>query len=184
MLEFLRFRRNKSDTTDHADTLPATRPVPGEHPTSTQREMVRLTLHTLLKRHGIPTGWLGTEIRAFPTSQDPEGVLLQLVIHHWHPGFGLYALALQNEVIDGLKRFDPTASAARYHIHWKFAPDCGSSHGPLPATDYWTGTAPVLGSTDPNQLKPALKPKFDLPDNRDDDDPDNGFAATQIHDIR
>lgn len=34
------------------------------------------------------------------------------------------------------------------------------------------------------QPMPPHKPKFTLPDPREDDDPDNGFAATQMHDIR
>lgn len=184
MLEFLGFRRTKRDTTEHVDTLPATRPLPGEYPTPTQREMVRLTLHTMLKRHGIPAAWLGAEVGPFPTDDDPESVLLQLVIQHWHPGFGLYAPALQSELMEGLKRFDPAANTTRYHIHWKFAADCGCPHSALPATRYWTSSAPVVDTTAQMQLMPARKPKFDLPDPREDDDPDTGFAATQMHDIR
>lgn len=183
MLEFLGFGRTKSDTTEHADTLPATRPMPGEYPTPTQREMVRLNLHTLLKRHGIPINWLGADLVAFPTQNDPEAVLLQLVIQHWHPGFGLYAPALQAELMDGMKRFDPAANATRYQIHWRFSADCGCPHAALPASSYWTSAAPApaVGL----QAKPmsAHKPKFDLPDPQDDD-PDNGFAATQMHDMR
>ena len=184
MLEFLGFGRHKVDTTDHADTLPATRPMPGEYPTPTQREMVRLTLHTLLKRHGIPGAWLGAEMVAFPTPHDPEAVLLLLVIQHWHPGFGLYAPALQAELMDGLKRFDPAASATRYPIHWRFSADCGCPHAALPASSYWTSAPNASAAGLQLQPMPAKKPKFDLPDPRDDDDPDNGFAATQMHDMR
>ena len=185
MLEFLGFGRAKSDTTEYPDTLPATRPMPGEHPTPTQREMVRLTLHTLLKRHGIPASWLVAEIGTFPTSFDPEGLLIQLVIHQWHPGFSLYAPAIQTELMEGLKRFDPAANATRYHIHWKFSADCGCPHTALPASSYWTGPVPSADSAVLQmQSMPTHKPKFDLPDPCEDDDPDNGFAPTQMHDIR
>lgn len=183
MLEFLGFGRTKGDTSEHADTLPATRPLPGEHPTPTQREMVRLTLHTLLKRHGIPANWLGAEIAAFPTAYDPEAILLQLVIQHWHPGFGLYAPAIQSELMEGLRRFDPAANATRYHIHWKFSAECGCPHSALPAANYWN-TVQASAAARKMQPMPAHKPKFNLPDPREDDDPDNGFAATQMHDIR
>ena len=183
MLEFLGFGRSKNEVHDNADTIPATRPLPGVYPTPTQREMVRLTLHTLLKRHGIPVSWLGAEMGAFPTVHDPEGILLQLVILHWHPGFGLYAPAIQNELMEGLKRFDPAATATRYNIHWKFAPEAGCPHTTLPEVGYWKKTAPAAAKA-PMQAIPALKPKFDLPDLGEDDDSDNGFAATQMHDIR
>lgn len=181
MLEFLGFGRSKNDVHDNADTIPATRPMPGEYPTPTQREMVRLTMHTLLKRHGIPASWLSAEMGAFPTAHDPEGILLQLVILHWHPGFGLYAPAIQNELMDGLKRFDPAANATRYNIHWKFAAEAGCPHTTLPEMGYWTRPTPLPAAVPP---MPALKPKFDLPDLGEDDDSDNGFAATQMHDIR
>lgn len=184
MLEFLGFGRGKGDATEHADTQPATRPVPGEYPTPMQREMVRLTLHTLLKRQGIPAAWLGAELSTHPTSSDPDAIALLLVIHHWHPGFGLYAPAIQTELMDGLKRFDPAATAARYLIHWKFSADCGCPHSALPDTSYWTSPAPVAAAVLQMQAMPAHKPKFRMPDPREDDDPDNGFAATQMHDIR
>jgi hypothetical protein len=209
MLEFLGFGRAKNDahnTHDNTDTIPATRPMPGEYPTPTQREMVRLTLHTLLKRHGIPVNWLGAEMGAFPTAVDPDAILLQLIIQHWHPGFGLYAPALQSELMEGLKRFDPTATATRYHIHWKFAQDSGCPHASLPESAYWTQpaaaakpavrAAPLASATPvaplPMQPMPAHRPKFALPESQadhhsgddGDDDPDQGFAATQMHDIR
>ncbi len=184
MLDFFGFGRAKGDSTEHSDTLPATRPAPGEYPTPTQREMVRLTLHTLLKRHGIPATWLGAEMGAFPTAFDADGVLIQLVVQHWHPGFGLYAPAIQNELMEGLKRFDPTANTTRYHMHWKFSADCGCPHSALPESSYWTSPAPVAAAVLQMQPMPTHKPKFELPDPREDDDPDNGFAATQMHDIR
>ena len=188
MLEFLGFGRSKNEVSDNTDTMPATRPMPGEYPTPTQREMVRLTLHTLLKRHGIPAPWLGAEMGAFPTAYDPEAILIQLVVQHLHPGFGLYGPALQNELLEGLKRFDPAANATRYHIHWKFSAESGCPHTALPQTGYWTQPTPSPAPPPPPapqmQPMPAHKPKFDLPDLGEDDDPDNGFAATQMHDVR
>ncbi len=173
MLEFLGFGRSKSEVADAEDTRPVARHVFGDIPTPTQREMVRLTLHTLLKRHGIPAAWLAAEIGPFPTTDVPEGIVLRLVVVHWHPGFGLYATALQQELMEGLKRFDPTATANKYHVHWKFPQDCGCPHPHLPEPHYWAAPEP--------------RPKFDLPSrpvDNDDDDHDNGFAATQLHDMR
>ena len=184
MLEFLGFKRSKNEVHENTDTLPATRPMTGEYPTPTQREMVRLTLLTLLKRHGIPANWLNAEISAFPTIRDPEGLLLQLVVLHWHPGFGLYATAIQTELMDGIKRFDPAANAIRYNIHWKFPPESGYPHTVLPEMGYWTSPAPLATAAAPVQTISASKPKFDLPDLGEDSDADTGFAATQIHDIR
>lgn len=182
MLEFLGFGRAKHDVVEAADTLPVSRLMPGEYPTPTQREMVRLTLHTLLKRHGIPAAWLGAELVAFPTLEEPEGLLLQLTVLHWHAGFGLYAPALQQELMEGLKRFDSQATARKYHLHWKFSPDSGCPHETLPEPSYWTADAQETPL--PTPPTPAQRAKFDLPNRpEDEDDADTGFAATQMHDM-
>ena len=199
MLEFFGFGRNKAEVVDAGDTLPVARPAPGEYPTLTQREIVRMALHTLLKRHGIPAAWLHAEIVAHPTPDEPEGLLLQLTVVHWHAGFGLYAPALQHELLEGLKRVDPSNTASKYQILWKYAADCGCPHTSLPGASYWTALAPRPATATaafnasaparpplPMQPMPAHRPKkFDLPSLPDDDDDgDNGFAATQMHDIR
>ncbi len=194
MLEFLGFGRNKAEAVDAGDTLPVPRPVPSEYPTPTQREMLRMTLHTLLKRHGIPATWLGVEMLAHPTPDEPDGILLQLIIGHWHPGFGLYAPALQHELLEGLKRFDASATASKYLLHWKFAADCGCPHHSLPEASYWTAPEPHTAPAAPAPSQPDLQmqpmpthrpKKFDIPSLPDDDDDrDNGFAATQMHDFR
>ena len=197
MLEFLGFGRTKTEAVDAGDTLPVTRPLPGDHPTATQREMVRMALHTLLKRHGIPAPWLGLELMARPTADEHEGILVQLTILHWHAGFGLYAPALQQELLDSLKRFDPSASHTKYQMHWKYAADCACPHRSLPEPSYWTAAEarsapPAAALPYPPQAALQMQPmpthrpkKFDLPSQPDDDDDsDNGFAATQMHDIR
>jgi hypothetical protein len=124
---------------------------------------------------------------AFPTAEEPEGILLQLVVQHWHPGFGLYAPALQHELMDGLKRFDPHATPSKYHVHWKFSLDCGCPHTSLPDSSFWAASPATADSPKPAlqaQSTPVPPPKFDLPNSPDDDDDlDNGFAATQMHDM-
>lgn len=211
MLDFLGFGRAKADS--HAreeaqDTVPATRPAADEFPSATQREMVRLTLHTLLKRHGLPAGSVGAELTAFSTPSEPEALLLQLVILKWHEGFVRYAPALQNELLEGVKRFDPTATGGKYVIVWRYATGAGQPELQLPDASYWsqpeghkgpssapvahpfsaTPKAPPLAGPSLRQPTPMPPTHFDLDDpvdhDDDDDDRDNGFAATQLHDIR
>lgn len=223
MLDFLGFGRAKAEgqakdgNEDSQDTIPATRPAADEFPTATQREMVRLTLHTLLKRHGLPGGSVGAELSAFSNPIEPEALLLQLVVMKWHEGFVRYAPALQKELLDGLKRFDPSATANKYVIVWRYAPNSGYPEVHLPDASYWSHTegheAPVsaaaplshplervsavapLAGPSLRQPKPMPPTHFDLADgphdhppgnhdDDDDDDRDNGFAATQLHDIR
>ncbi len=202
MFDFLSRGRSKSSTPPPAPRQSATtQSVPA--PSAAQREMVRLALHSVLRHKGIPGNWLTCEVTPIQISQQGDAVLVQLVVLKWHDALMQYAPALQLGMVEGLRQFDPAASAAKYHFSWSFAPDCGFTHTQFPDPGFWsTGiatnpAAPVLAQKSPvwtpgestAATPPASKPKFDLPptaaDLRQDDDSDDdqGFAATQINDL-
>lgn len=204
MFDFFGLGRSKSDAS--TQTAQST-PVPRTSPLSaTQREMVRLTLHNVLKRHGIPSHWISGEITPIHIPQHGESLLLQLVVLKWHDALMLYAPALQQELLDGIKRFDPHADASKYLFTWGFAPHCGCPHATLPEPAFWSAdraanpelqaisasTAATIAATAttrepaPAPESPQIKPKFDLPPTAADrkDDADSGFAATQINDYQ
>jgi hypothetical protein len=203
MFDFLSRGRNKADRADHGpSTMPQT-----VQTNSTQRDMARLTLHHILKHHGIPAHWIAGELIPIRIPGDGEAVLLQLEIMHWHDSLVLHAPALQEELLQGLRRFDPATNGTRYLFTWKFSPDCGCPHTQLPEPGFWTGApavAPMPAPTHTAAAAPvaaaavasaaplppgpldASKIPFDLPDQPalDDDDDNHGFAPTQIHSIR
>lgn len=191
MFEFLSRGRAKADRTDPGpSTMPQT-----VQTNATQRDMARLTLHHILKHHGIPAHWIAGELVPIHIPGQGDASLLQLEIMHWHDSLVLHAPALQQELLAGLRRFDPATSGTRYLFTWKFSPDCGCPHTQLPEPGFWsapaspaapapmTAAAPAVASPPP-PLTAASIP-FDLPVGHDhDDDDDHGFAPTQIHDIR
>lgn len=196
MFDFL--GRNRHKTKKQALVAHPSPPHPGQM-SANQREMVRLTLHNVLKHHGIPGNWIACEVIPLPAPNPGNALLIQLVVLHWHDALMRYHLALQQAVLAGLKRFDATADAAKYQFGWKFSPDCGGPASPLPEPGFWspptahsTPTPTVDAATIPKPSMAAAaapapsKPKFDLPqtaaDLRDDDD-DHGFASTQINDM-
>lgn len=190
MFEFLSRGRGKSDKTDPG---PSTM-VETVQANSTQRDMARLTLHHILKHHGIPGHWIAGELVPLHIPGEGEATLLQLEIMHWHDSLVLHAPALQQELLNGLRRFDPATGAVRYLFSWRFSPECGCPHTQLPDPDFWR-TAPVVLATAVATAPPvptaeplaapltAASIPFDLP-LRDDDDDDHGFAATEIHEVR
>jgi hypothetical protein len=192
MFDFFGLGRSKSDAgTQTAQSTPVPRTG---LPSATQREMVRLTLHNVLKRHGIPVHWISGEIAPVYIPQHGESLLLQLVVLKWHDALMLYAPALQQELLDGLKRFDPSADASKYLFAWGFAPQCGCPHATLPEPAFWSAaTIAVTATLTSTPLEPAptlespkAKPKFDLPPTAADrkGDSDSGFASTQINDFQ
>lgn len=190
MFEFLSRGRAKADRSDNGpSTMPQT-----VQTNSTQRDMARLTLHHILKHHGIPAHWISGELVPIHIPGQGEASLLQLEIMHWHDSLVLHAPALQQEILTGLRRFDPATGGTRYLFTWKFAPDCGCPHTQLPEPGFWSTTpdtpaapVPTAPSVAPSTVTPpppltAASIPFDLPDSDDDDD--HGFAPTQIHEVR
>ena len=146
-----------------------------------QREMIRLALSGVLRRHGIPSQWLGCEVNAVAPQGVPDGVMIQLVIQRWHDGLVQFAPALQGELIKEIHLFDKSFSESQSLVVWKFAPDSGNPNMKLPDPGYWTlAVEKESTATRIEAVAPAVK--FDLPksDLDDDDDDDSGFAPTQI----
>lgn len=190
MFEFLGRGKNKADksATDYGpDTNPQTVQL-----SATQIEMVRMTLHGVLKLHGIPGTWISGDVIPWHIPGQGEALLLQLEVKHWHDALVLHAPAFQQALLDGLHRFDSQASKNRYLFTWKFAPECGCPHLRMPKPDFWTTRervvlAPVAVPPPQTVVAPPHSPvPFDLPrtaaDNSDDGDDDHGFAPTQIRD--
>ena len=206
MFQFLgRGRSKKGDTHAVAASPPAKAPTaPAAQPSATQREMVRLTLHNVLRHNGIPSHWIACETVPVQVPNQGQALLLQLVVLHWHDALMHYAVALQQSILDGLNKFDPQLGPSKYLFSWKFAPECGCPYTMLPEPSFWlTQTEPPSTSKPtptPSIVSPSpipatttmpaapAKPKFDLPVTaadlgRGDEDDDHGFAATQINEI-
>jgi hypothetical protein len=191
MFEFLGRGKHKSDKT-RRDSGPST-VLQTVQLSATQREMARLTLHGVLKLHGIPGHWISGEVIPVRMPGQGEAILLQLEIMHWHDTLVLHAPALQRELLQGLKRFDPLADRTRYLFSWKFSPDCHCPHTELPGPEFWNATAPIpLGPNAAATPTPTTSAKstaetFEIPSpaaDDDVDDDDHGFAPTQIRDTR
>lgn len=208
MFQFLgRGRSKKGDTHAVAASPPAKAPTaPAAQPSATQREMVRLTLHNVLRYNGIPNNWIACETVPVQLPNQGQALLLQMVVLQWHDALMHYAVALQQSILDGLNKFDPQSSASKYLFSWKFAPECGCPYTMLPEPSFWlTQTEPPSTSKPTQSPTPSIvsplpilatttmpaapaKPKFDLPvtaadRGRSEDDDDHGFAATQLNEI-
>jgi hypothetical protein len=187
MFEFLGRGKHKADKSAAGDPGPSTQ-FQTVQLSATQIEVVRMTLHGVLKLHGIPGTWITGEVMPVHIPGQGNGVLLQLEVRHWHDALVLHAPALERAVLDGLKRFDPQAAQTRYLFAWKFSAQSGCPHIHLPEPDFWTTServvlAPIAAPSP--QTVAARAPStahINLPHDGDDPDDDHGFAPTQIRD--
>jgi hypothetical protein len=202
MFEFLGRGKAKSDKSA-ADAGPSTL-AQTVSLSATQREMVRMTLHGVLKLNGMPGNWIVCEVMPVRIPGQGDALLVQLEVMHWHDALVLHAPAFEKDLLEALNRFEPHAEHTRYLFAWKFSPACGCPHTSMPDPGFWsTPASPRLGpvATHPARIAPVRAPapttaptpapapakaaaKRAPPPVDDDDDDDNGFAATQLNDFR
>ena len=196
MFEFLGRGKAKSDKSA-ADAGPSTL-AQTVSLSATQREMVRMTLHGVLKLNGIPPNWIAGEVIPIRIPGQGDALLIQLEVMQWNDTLVMHAPAFQKELLEGLSRFDPQADNTRYLFSWKFSPDCGCPHTEMPEPGFWSApVTPVLGPVAVRAVQPDRAPEpaqapsripfthaaTDSRDDDDDDEDDNGFAATQLNDF-
>ncbi len=141
MFEFLGRGRAKSDKPGGDDPGPSTMPMLGVPTSATLREMVRFALHNVLKLNGIPSDWLSGETVPVHIPGQGDALVVQLEIMQWHDTLVLHGPALQRELMEELRRFDPDADASRYLFVWKFSPESNCPHTRLPQPDFWVKIA-------------------------------------------
>ena len=181
MLKFLGFGRSKPADNNPASKAPEQENLTQQH-TDIQRELVRVVLKDTLRLHGIPAGWIACEVTVMSRRARTEDLFVHLTIMNWNENLLRFAPALQQQLIEGLNRFEPNVDHSKYIVSWRFAPNCGCPFIRLPDPTFWlagdatpkTETAPKVetppkSETAPNPSAPpttpeaAPKKKFDLP---------------------
>ena len=154
MLSFLGFGKTTSEKHEANPHIAAAGGPAASNPNrNKQREMVRLALSAVLRRHGIPSHWLGCDVFAVSRPGAAEGTLVQINVLKWHDGLVHYAPDFQREFANEIRLFDASQVAGDLAFGWDFAPDCGYPKGKLPGPEYWL----------------------------EEEDDDTGFAPTQMH---
>lgn len=172
VFEYFKSSRDKSGRSDNPLSVLQAASVSGDsrQPPS-NRDLVRVVLRDILRNNGIPSDWIGCHVATRAQPGQATGQQIQLVVQKWHEGLLRYAPVLQQQLLLGLQRFDPTINPAANTVVWAFAQDCGYPYSTMPAPAFWNA--------------PADKPKFDLPPSVRDMQPvDDDFAPTEPSPLR
>lgn len=140
MFEFL--KKNPPQRTDTNSTQPS---ALAPH-TDLRRELIRVVLKDTLRRHGIPFHWLACEVIIISRAPGEEELQIQLVVLKWHDQLLQHAQALQQQLLLGLNRFDPSVDHSKYIVSWRLSPDCDCPVREMPAPGFWLqhATSPAL----------------------------------------
>jgi hypothetical protein len=188
MFKFFGFGRKKSSDSAPASQTPEPQNLTQQH-TDIQRELVRVVLKDTLRMHGIPAGWIGCEVTVMSRRSQSEDMFVHLIINKWHEALLRHAPALQQQLIEGLNRFEPNVDHSKYIVSWRFSPACECPITRMPDPRFWNDeaaapkantVAPVVA---PPFVEPAPKPKFDLPPSSMDKLP-SAYAPTEPSPLR
>lgn len=155
-----------------------------------QREPIRVVLKDTLRLHGIPSGWLACEVIVIARSASEEDLHIQLVVSKWNEQLLRYAPVLQQQLLLGLDRFDPSVDHSRYIVSWRFSPDCGCPFTRMPEPTLWLQDTlpqpdeepvPVLDRR--HTRRPPKAPKGNAPPSAPKKRPPS-FDPTQIAPLR
>lgn len=108
-----------------------------QHQTNIKRELIRVVLKDTLRLHGIPYEWIACEILIIPRGPGAEELQIQLVMMKWNESLLRYAMALQQQLLSGLDRFDPSVDHSKCVVSWRFSPECGSPFRAMPEPTFW-----------------------------------------------
>jgi hypothetical protein len=129
--------------------------------TDVQRELVRVVLKDTLRKNGIPAGWIGCEVTGISHRNMDDELFVHLIVMEGNEALLQYAPALQQDLMQGLDRFEPNVDHSNYVVSWLLSPDCGFKRTSLPAPSFWAlDEAAQQAAMAPQKAKP----KFDLPD--------------------
>ena len=134
--------------------------------TDVQRELVRVVLKDTLRKNGIPAGWIGCEVTGISHRNMDDELFVHLIVMHGNDALLQYSPALQQDLMQGLDRFEPNVDHSNYVVSWLFSPDCGFKRTSMPAPTFWAldEAAQQAASSQQNIAPRNAKPKFDLPE--------------------
>jgi hypothetical protein len=171
VFDFLKGTRDKATRADspvddfQSTQQPESRPPGASEPAVSNRELLRIVLRDTLRKNGIPTDWIASQITSRTQAGLPTAHQIQLVILKWHEGLLRFAPLLQHQVLKNLHEFDPQVNPDSLSVVWSFAPNCGCPYTTLPAPTYWSAA--------------TERQKFDLPpSSRKFHEIDDDFATT------
>lgn len=102
-----------------------------------RRQLVQVLLRDVMRRHGIPAGWLDCQMLVVSSRSRGEGMYVRLVMKHWDPRLLNYAVAFQKALMVDIMRFEPHAADWLYGISWQLEVGDSCPYMELPDRSAW-----------------------------------------------
>jgi hypothetical protein len=133
---------------------------------ATRRQLVQVLLRDVLRKSGIPPGWIECHMLTVSSRSRGKGMYLRLIVKHWDPRLMDYAFAFQNTLMADIEKFESNASSWLHGISWQLELGDTCPYQTLPEKAYWQDTitkpevavsAALLASLMPDDLPATMQ---------------------------
>lgn len=102
-----------------------------------RRQLVSVLVRDVLRRHGIPAGWIECQMLVVSSRSRGPGMYIRLVATHWDQRLMNYAFAFQKSLVADIVRFEPQAAQWLHGISWQFEFAATCPYLELPDKSFW-----------------------------------------------
>ena len=142
-----------------AESAPPTRDSPATiedgSENATRRQLVQVLLRDVLRRSGIPPGWIECQMLLVSSRTRGHGMYVRLVIKHWDDRLLHYTFALQNALLTEIGRFETQAPTWLHGLSWQLEVEGSCPYTELPDKAFWLEPASQKAAPPVSPLTPS-----------------------------
>jgi hypothetical protein len=105
--------------------------------TATRGQLVQIMMRDLVRKSGIPPGWIRCQIQVVTSRSRGQGIFVRLVVKHWDERLMKYAFAFQKTLLTEIVQFEPQAVTWLQGIAWQLEVAGSCTVTELPGRQFW-----------------------------------------------
>ena len=108
---------------------------------ATRDQLVQVLLRDLVRKSGIPPGWVQCQTQLINSRSRGKGIYVRLVVRHWDERLMKYAFAFQKALLKDIVQFEPAAASWLQGVSWQFEVAASCPLTELPGPQFWQAPA-------------------------------------------
>ena len=118
--------------------------------TATRGQLVQIMMRDLIRKSGIPPGWIQCQLQVVNSRTKGQGIYVRLVVKQWDERLMKYAFAFQKALLTEIVQIEPQASTWLQGIAWQLEVAGTCPVTDLPGSEFWK----THGVVDPFEIIP------------------------------
>ena len=121
--------------------------------TEIRGQLVQVMLRDLVRKSGMPAGWVQCQIQIMNSRSRGKGIYVRLVVKHWDERLMKYAFAFQKALLTDIVEFEPKAASWLQGIAWQLEVASSCPLTELPGPEFWK--EPVVSAAAAKPVEPV-----------------------------